>query len=57
MGGAIAYYATDSVNRTLFSSTLFLQEPVNFIVKLQKCDLNKNQKFSQMSSQCAISTL
>ena len=44
--------------RTLFSSTLFfLQEPVNFIVKLQKRDLNNNQKFSQMPSQRTISTL
>ena len=27
-----------------------------FQVKLQKCDLNNDQKFSQMPSQCAIST-
>ena len=37
-----------TVYRTLFSSTLFLQEAENFIVKLQKRDLNNNQKFSQM---------
>ena len=28
-----------------FQAHFFLQEPVNFIVKLQKRDLNNNQKF------------
>ena len=40
-----------------FQVHFFLQEPVNFIVKLRKRNMNNYQKFSQTPSQCAISTL